>query len=93
MNFTFNGNTPDNITFNNYEVLVVKWNGTTVWEKTTDYSNQYLTFVAKGSGTFAFSGTSTNTISYSLNNGAWSTNTENWTPDVNDVIININING
>ena len=74
MNFTFNGNTPDNITFNNYEVLVVKWNGTTVWEKTTDFSNQYFTFVAKGSGTFAFSGSTTaNTISYSLNNGAWST--------------------
>ena len=29
---------------------------------------------------------------YRWNNGAWSTNTENWTPDVNDVIINININ-
>jgi len=29
---------------------------------------------------------------YKWNNGAWSTNTEDWTPDVNDVIINININ-
>lgn len=29
---------------------------------------------------------------YRWNNGAWSTNTEDWTPDVNDVIINININ-
>ena len=29
---------------------------------------------------------------YRWNNGAWSINTENWTPDVNDVIINININ-
>lgn len=29
---------------------------------------------------------------YRWSNGAWSANTENWTPDVNDVIINININ-
>ena len=29
---------------------------------------------------------------YRWNNGAWSADTENWTPDVNDVIINININ-
>ena len=29
---------------------------------------------------------------YKWNNGAWTANTENWTPDVNDVIINININ-
>lgn len=29
---------------------------------------------------------------YRWNNGAWSANTEDWTPDVNDVIINININ-
>ena len=37
-----------------------------VWQKTPDYSKQYLTFVAEEDGTFRFSG---NSISYSLDDG------------------------
>lgn len=51
----------------------------------TDYSEQYFTFVAKSSGIFKFSGTSTtNTISYSTNSGStWSTPSSSVTINVN----------
>lgn len=46
-----------------------------------DYSQDYLTFVAKGVGTFTFSGSSTaNTLSYSLDGGTtWSSPQQNVT--------------
>jgi len=102
MGFSFNGNTPNEITFNGNDVLVLKWNGTTVWEKSAshDYSEDYLTFVAKTSGTFVFSGTSTsNTISYSTDNGnTWSTSSQGGTINVNanDIVLwkgNLRISG
>ena len=33
MNFSFNGNTPENINYNGQEVLIVKYNGEIVWQK------------------------------------------------------------
>lgn len=71
MAFTFNGNIPENVIFNNNEVLVIKWNGTTVWEKNNeDYSTKYLTFVAKTSGSIKFSGSTTsNKIQFSTDDG------------------------
>ena len=38
--------------------------------QTPSYSGQYLTFVAQESGTFTFTPTSSNTISYSLDSGS-----------------------
>lgn len=51
-----------------------------------NYSQQYLTFVAKSSGTFKFSGsTSTNAVSYSTDSGStWSTPATSVTINVND---------
>lgn len=51
-----------------------------------NYSQQYLTLVAKSSGTFNFSGsTSTNAVSYSTDNGTnWSTPSTSVTINVND---------
>lgn len=46
-------------------------------------SKQYFTTVAKSSGTIKFSGTTTgNTLQYSVNNGAWSTSS-------NDITVNV----
>lgn len=87
MAFSFNGNIPEIVTFNGNDVLVIKWNGTTVWEKNNeDYSTNYLTFVAKRTGRFKFSGsTSSNKISYSTDNGeTWSTPTRSV-----DFVVNI----
>lgn len=54
-------------------------------EPTHDYSQDYMTFVAKSGGTFAFSGTTTaNTISYSTDSGTtWSTPSTSVTINVN----------
>ena len=55
-------------------------------EPAPNYSQQYLTFVAKSSGTFNFSGSSsTNAVSYSTDNGTnWSTPSTSVTINVND---------
>lgn len=45
-----------------------------------DYSNDYLTFVARADGTFTFSGLTSNTLSYSLDNGSTWTELANNTP-------------
>lgn len=82
MAFSFNGNTPSVITFNNNDVLVLKWNGTTVWEKNT--IPNHLAFIATSSGTFTFVGSDrTNRISYSIDSG------ETWSTEANSVSINV----
>ena len=49
MAFTFNGNIPSAITYNSNDVLILKWNGTTVWEKnsspTGDTPYTYLDWI------------------------------------------------
>lgn len=89
MALNFNGNIPEVITFNNNDVLVVKWNGTVVWEKNT--MPKCLAFVATSSGTFTFIGsTRTNRLSYSVDSGeTWSSESQNITVNVSsgDIVL------
>ena len=80
MAFYFNENIPENIYYNDNEVLIVKYNDAVVWQKQSptpptpsDYAHQYLTFKALSAGTFDYFSDTGATMSYSLNSGStWS---------------------
>lgn len=59
MAFYFNENIPENIYYNENEVLIVKYNDTVVWQKQSpshDYSEDYFTTVARSNGAIGFKG-------------------------------------
>ena len=80
MAFYFNENIPENIYYNDNEVLIVKYNDDVVWQKQSptpptpsDYAHQYLTFKALSNGTFDYYSDNGAEMSYSLDSGStWS---------------------